>query len=66
MQWKKSYYIATNVRSRKGATTFGDLPDWLYDCPRDSEATLKNMGKWITWVHKELDNSLWPSEPIYI
>ena len=27
MQWKKSYYIATNVSSRKSATTFGDLPD---------------------------------------
>ena len=31
MQWKKSYYIATNVSSRKSATTFGDLPDWLKD-----------------------------------
>ena len=29
MQWKKSYYIASNVSSRKGATTFGDLPDCL-------------------------------------
>ena len=28
MQLKLSYYIATNVCSRKGATTFGDLPDW--------------------------------------
>ena len=27
MQLKKSYYIATNVNSRKSATTFGDLPD---------------------------------------
>ena len=27
MQLKKSYYIATNVSSRKSATTFGDLPD---------------------------------------
>ena len=27
MQLKKSYHIATNVCSRKGATTFGDLPD---------------------------------------
>ena len=25
--WKKSYHIATNVCSRKSATTFGDLPD---------------------------------------
>ena len=24
----QSYYIATNVCSRKSATTFGDLPDW--------------------------------------
>ena len=28
-QWKKSYYIATNVSSRKSATTFGDLPNCL-------------------------------------
>ena len=27
MQWKKSHHIATNVCSRKSATTFGDLPD---------------------------------------
>ena len=27
MQLKKSYHIATNVCSRKGATTFGDLSD---------------------------------------
>ena len=27
MQLKKSYYIATNVSSSKGSTTFGDLPD---------------------------------------
>ena len=29
MQLKKSFHIATNVSSRKSATTFGDLPDWL-------------------------------------
>ena len=29
MQFKKSYHIATNVCSRKRATTFGDLPDCL-------------------------------------
>ena len=28
MQLKKWYRIATNVCSRKSATTFGDLPDW--------------------------------------
>ena len=28
MQFKYSYEIATNVGSRKSATTFGDLPDW--------------------------------------
>ena len=27
MQLKKSYYIATNVCSRKSAINFGDLPD---------------------------------------
>ena len=30
MQLKKSYDIATNVCSRKSATTFGDLPDCLH------------------------------------
>ena len=29
MQLKKSYYIATNVISRKSDTSFGDLPDCL-------------------------------------
>ena len=28
MQLKISYHFATNVCSRKSATTFGDLPDW--------------------------------------
>ena len=28
MQLKKSYHIATNVCSRKSATTFDDLPHW--------------------------------------
>ena len=28
VQLKLSYYIATNISSRKSATTFGDLPDW--------------------------------------
>ena len=28
VQLKKSYHIATNVCSRKSASTFGDLPDW--------------------------------------
>ena len=27
MQLKESYYFATNICSRKSATTFGDLPD---------------------------------------
>ena len=29
MQLKKSYHIASNICSRKSATTFGDLPDCL-------------------------------------
>ena len=37
MQLKNSYDIATNVCSRKSATTFGDLPDCLWNieahCP---------------------------------
>ena len=34
MQLKKSYHIATNVWSRKSATTFGDLPDCLKMIPK--------------------------------
>ena len=30
MHLNKSYHIATNVCSRKSATTFGDLPDWTW------------------------------------
>ena len=30
MQFQYWYYIATNVSSRKNATTFGYLPDWSY------------------------------------
>ena len=29
MQLKNSFYIATNVCSRKSATNFGDLPDCI-------------------------------------
>ena len=29
MQLKQFYNVATKVSSRKSATTFGDLPDWL-------------------------------------
>ena len=29
MQLKKSYDIGTNICSRKSASTFGDLPDWI-------------------------------------
>ena len=31
MQLKKSYHFDTNFCSRKSATTFGDLPDCLWD-----------------------------------
>ena len=36
MQLKKSYHIATNVCSRKSATTFGDLPDCSYGYSQDN------------------------------
>ena len=42
-QLKKSYYIATNVSSRKGATTFGDLPDCLF--------SFHNHEDVIKWKH---------------
>ena len=34
MQLRQFYYIATKLSSRKGATTFGDLPDCLVAGPR--------------------------------
>ena len=37
MQLKKSYYIASNVCSRKSAITFGDLPDCTGDASTTSE-----------------------------
>ena len=40
MQLKKSYHIATNVCSKKSATTFGDLPD----CLRMPEYQLNQAG----------------------
>ena len=40
LQLKLSYYIATNVCSRKSATTFGDLPDW-------SECKEHDHGPWL-------------------
>ena len=43
MQWKKSYYIATNVSSRKSATTFGDLPDW--------SVVFYSANTWQIWVN---------------
>ena len=46
MQLKKTYPITTNVCSRKSATTFGDLPDWLY---RTINATSK-----VSWRKKWL------------
>ena len=35
MQLKEIYNIATKVSSKKSATTFGDLPDWIV-IPADS------------------------------
>ena len=42
MQLKKSYHIATNVCSRKSATTFGDLPDCLLPQKTHEDATWAN------------------------
>ena len=42
LQLRKSYYIATNVSSRKSATTFGDLPDWWK----------RYKTVWILWRYK--------------
>ena len=51
MQLKKSYCIATNVSSRKNATTFGDLHDWWWiiykRCPGAHELNVTLMGRMI-------------------
>ena len=39
MQLKPFYNIATKVSSRKSATTFGDLPDWLSRNQKQQNAT---------------------------
>ena len=55
MQWKKSYYIASNVSSRKGATTFGDLPDWsLYSFSYPS--LIWNGSNATTFVRRTIHN----------
>ena len=65
IQLKKSYHIATNVCSRKRATTFGDLPDWLLSSqiwvtsPMGAIASLLAPGKLLVntipiktwWIH---------------
>ena len=43
MQLKLSYYIATNICSRKSATTFGDLPDCLGTLDIHPGPTFTNM-----------------------
>ena len=61
MQLKISYYIATNVSSRKNATTFGDFPD----CIAKPRAT--NPCTWFTrylsdlqcYFHVSQNCSLW-------
>ena len=45
MPLKKSYHIATNVCSRKSATTFGDLPDCLV-----AEGLLVRYETWLQLV----------------
>ena len=38
-----------------------------YDCPNVSDATLKNMGKEITWIHREFDqNKTQHNKTVYI
>ena len=48
MQLKISYHIATNVCSRKSATNFGDLPDWLMRQPRSNHVRYTNVTNIIT------------------
>ena len=52
MQWKKSYYIATNVSSRKSATTFGDLPDCKVNVyETDNSAALSHPKLFLSHVY---------------
>ena len=53
MQYKKSYHVATNVCSRRSATTFGDLPDWWG--PRA-------MCSWSNAAVTRLNTSSWKTE----
>ena len=56
MQLKLSYYIATNVCSRKSATTFGDLPDCLVswmDVFVDIDLN-KLLNKQSSYIHFEM------------
>ena len=50
MQLKNSNHIATNVCSRKSASTFGDLPDWLCQL---LVMVLPNPFGSITWIFRD-------------
>ena len=62
MQLKLSHYFATNVCSRKSATTFGDLPDWLGEvrAKRDTGQngalgiSAKVCKMWICYCHDDV------------
>ena len=47
MQLKLSHYIATNVCSRKGATTFGDLPDCIWEMELQSTQVKSNLTTYL-------------------
>ena len=55
MQLKKSYHIATNVCSRKSATTFGNLPD----CSRNGWAWRHAIG------YDSYDQLYWTKRLLY-
>ena len=64
MQLKKLYHIATNVCSRKSATTFGDLPDWIWSFDVIFDVSLnEQLKKYLScgnWRHSNTYvTSLW-------
>ena len=53
MQLKKSYHIASNVCSRKSATTFGDLLDcWFYSWPFSLSVVWEQVNLRHPWATK--------------
>ena len=58
MQLKKSYHIATNVCSKKSATTFGDLPECLGTDSQSKLLSWSSIARFVSeyWLSRRLDS----------